>query len=97
MIKDLIQKAGGGEGDFKKMSEEEELRQNLKMSKYISEMDAELTDRFKALKILMDDCHDLDEEEQMEYRKLELEFEEKYKVIYAMREKLVNGKNDETY
>lgn len=69
----------------------------MKMSKYINEMDVELTDRFKALKVLMDDCNDIDEEEQTEYRKLELQFEEKYKEIYAMREKLVNGKNDESY
>ena len=45
----------------------------------------------------MDDCHQFDEEEQTEYRKLELEFEEKYKVIYDQREKLINGKDDDSY
>ena len=38
--------------EFNKMTEEEELRQNHKMSKCINDMDPELTDRFKAMKVL---------------------------------------------
>lgn len=36
--------------------------------------------------------HEMDEEEQKEIRKLEIVFEQKYKEIYAMREKIINGK-----
>ena len=36
----------------------------------------------------------MDEEEQKLVRQLEVDFEEKYKEIYAMREKYINGKED---
>lgn len=38
--------------------------------------------------------HDFDEEEQKEIRKLEIEFENKYKEIYALREQFINAKLD---
>lgn len=82
----------GGLGDYKKMTEDEEAKAGYKLSKHINDMDAELKDRFKALKVLQDTVHDLDEEEQREMRKLEIQFEEKYKEIYAARELLINGK-----
>ena len=46
------------------MGQDEEDRSKLKMSKHIQEMDAELKDRFKALKSIQDYVHDYDEEEQ---------------------------------
>ena len=55
-------------------------------------MDDELKDRFKALKMLQDDTKKFDEEHSVEYRKLEVEFERKYKEIYAMRDTLLAGK-----
>ena len=51
----------GGAGDLKKMSEDETTKAEHKMSKTINSMDDELKDRFKALKMIMDDCHELDE------------------------------------
>lgn len=57
-------------------------------------MDAELTGRFKALKSIQDNVHDFDEEEQKGIRKLEIEFEQKYKGIYQLREQFINGKID---
>lgn len=56
-------------------------------------MDDELKDRFKALYVLQETCKDLDEEEQKEIRKLELEYESKYKQIYAQRERIINSKD----
>ena len=76
------------------MGEDEENKQKLKISKHITEMDAELKDRFKALKSIQDYVHDYDEEEQKGIRKLECEFEEKYKDIYKLREQFINGKID---
>ena len=76
------------------VGEDEENTQKLKMSKYIAEMDEEVRDRFKALKSIQDEIHDLDEEEQKKIRDLELQFEEKYKSIYAKREEFINGKID---
>jgi len=46
---------------LKKMSEDETTKAEHKMSKTINNMDDELKDRFKALKMIMDDCHELDE------------------------------------
>ena len=57
-------------------------------------MDAELKDRFKALKSIQDYVHDYDEEEQKGIRKLEIEFEQKYKGIYQLRDGFINGKVD---
>jgi hypothetical protein len=45
------------------MGEDEENKQKLKMSKYITKMDDELKDRFKALKAIQDHIHEFDEEE----------------------------------
>jgi len=56
-------------------------------------MDDELKDRFKALYVLQETCKDLDEEEQKEIRKFELEYENKYKQIYAQRERIINSKD----
>lgn len=53
----------GGLGDYKKMTQDEEIKANHKMSKYINDMDDELKDRFKALKVLQDYIHEFDEEE----------------------------------
>ena len=73
------------------MDEDEELRNELKMSKFINEMDDEFKERFKALKVLGNMCNDADEGEQKEIRKLELEFENKYKEIYDLRQCFING------
>lgn len=69
-----------------------ETEHKFKISKFINEMDAELKDRFKALKALQDGIQDADDDESKEIRKLEVEFEKKYKEIYRMREQIVNGK-----
>jgi len=82
----------GGLGGISKMTEEEENAQSFKMSKYINEMDAEVKDRFKALKSISDSLKETDEEESKEIRQLEIEFEQKYKEIYAKRELIINGK-----
>eukprot|EP00356_Strombidium_inclinatum_P015267 CAMPEP_0170483162 /NCGR_PEP_ID=MMETSP0208-20121228/2894_1 /TAXON_ID=197538 /ORGANISM="Strombidium inclinatum, Strain S3" /LENGTH=354 /DNA_ID=CAMNT_0010756101 /DNA_START=16 /DNA_END=1077 /DNA_ORIENTATION=- len=85
----------GGLGQLgAKLSEDEENKKHLKISNYISEMDAELKDRFKALKSIQDLLLEADEEEQKEIRKLELLYEDKYKEVYALREALISGKAD---
>jgi hypothetical protein len=63
----------------------------LKMVKDINAMPAEVKDRFKALKVLYDQVNVFDEEEDDEYRKLELEYEKLYQVIYAKRALLLKG------
>ena len=83
----------GGAGGVMKMSEEEQNEQSLKVTKAINNMDDELKGRFKALYILQETCKDFDEEEQKEIRKLELEYENKYKMIYAQRERIINSKD----
>ena len=54
-------------------------------------MDDELKDRFKAMFSIGDAVKKYDEEEQKGIRELEVEFEEKYKEIYASREGLISG------
>ena len=68
----------------------EKMELDLKMSKIIEEMPEEVKDRFKALKVLYDQYNDMDEEEQAEYRKLELAYEKKYAKIYEVRSKILN-------
>ena len=82
----------GGLGGINKMTQEEEDQQNFKVADHINKMDDELKDRFKALKAIQDLCHEFDDEENEEIRKLELLYENKYKEIYAQRELLINGK-----
>ena len=62
----------GGAGMISKMTEEEETQQNFKISKAINAMDAELKDRFKALKSIYDINREFEEEEQKEIRQLEV-------------------------
>lgn len=62
-----------------------------KMCKDINAMPEEVRDRFKALKVLYDQVNDLDEEEEKEYRQLELKYEKMYAEIYAKRALLVKG------
>jgi hypothetical protein len=84
----------GGLGGVGHMNDDEEKKIELRMSTYIREMDEEIRDRFKGLKSIQDGIHSLDEEEEKGIRKLELEFETKYKDIYSLREQLINGKMD---
>jgi len=44
----------GGVGNVGKMTQEEEDEQDFKVSKYINDMDDEIKDRFKALKLVQD-------------------------------------------
>jgi hypothetical protein len=82
----------GGLGGIKKMTQEEEDQQNFKISKFIDEIDPELKDRFKALYAISLHCRELDDEEGKEIKQLELQFENKYREIYAMREAVINEK-----
>jgi hypothetical protein len=52
---------------------------DLKLSKTIENMPEEVRDRFKALKVLQDEANELDEEEDKEYRDLELKYDKLYK------------------
>ena len=72
--------------------EDEDTKIEYKMSKYIKEMDDEIKERFMALKVMEDMIREADKEEQKEIRKLEVQFEDKYKEIYRLREELINGK-----
>lgn len=83
----------GGLGGVKKMTQEEEDQQNFKITKYIDEMDAEIRDRFKALQAIAVECRALDDEESKEIKELELQFENRYKEIYALREQVINEKS----
>jgi len=73
---------------------DEETKIEHKISEHINKMDDELKDRFKALKTIQDDVKKYDEEHSVEYRKLEVMFEKRYKEIYAMRDTLIGGKDD---
>jgi len=63
----------------------------FKISKDINAMPEEVRDRFKALKVLTDRLHDLDEEEDKAYRAIERKYELLYQKVYAKRAALVKG------
>ena len=73
------------------MNEEADAKNDLKTSTHINELDDEFKDRFKALKVIQNMLHEMDEEEQKEVRKQEIIFEEKYKEIYELRRKFINA------
>ena len=63
----------------------------FKISKDINAMPEEVKDRFKALKVLTDRLHELDEEEDRAYRQIERKYELLYQQVYAKRSALVKG------
>ena len=63
----------------------------FKLSKDINAMPDEVKDRFKALKVLTDRLHELDEEEDRAYRVIERKYELLYQKVYAKRSALVKG------
>jgi hypothetical protein len=65
-----------------------------KICKDINAMPDEVKDRFKALKVLYDQVNELDEEEEKEYRQLELKYEKKYAEIYRKRAALTRGEEE---
>lgn len=69
----------------------EQAELELKMAKDIMNMPTEVQDRFKALLVLYDEANKITEEEEEEYRKLELKYEKMYSSVYAKRYGVVNG------
>ena len=63
----------------------------LRLSKDINAMPEEVKDRFKALKVLTDQLHELDEEEDKAYRAIERKYELLYQKVYAKRAALIKG------
>ena len=61
------------------------------MSKDINAMPDEVKDRFKALKVLSDKLHALDDEEDLAYRAIERKYELLYQQVYAKRAALLKG------
>ena len=87
-----MMKMFGKPGDKAKMADEE-TKIDHKISKTINDMDAELKDRFKAMLTIQNDIKKYDEEHSREYRKLEVQFEKKYKEVYAIRDQLISGED----
>lgn len=54
-------------------------------------MPEEVKERFKALKVLTDQLHKLDEEEDIAYRAIERKYELLYQNVYAKRAALIKG------
>ena len=63
----------------------------FRISKDIKAMPEGVADRFKALKVLTDQLHDLDEEEDIAYRAIERKYELLYQKVYAKRAALIKG------
>ena len=60
----------------------------------INNMPEEVRDRFKALKVLYDQVNLVYEEEEKEYRLLELKYEKLYSQVYEKRRQLLSGQSD---
>ena len=63
----------------------------LRLAKDICAMPEEVKDRFKALKVLTDKLHDLDQEEDIMYRAIERKYELLYGKVYEKRAALLKG------
>lgn len=90
-LSNLLQGMNMDPSKMQQINEEAEAKAELNISKHITELDEELRDRFKALKVIQNLMHDLDKEEQKEVRKQEIIFEEKYKEIYELRRMYINA------
>lgn len=90
-LKNLLEGMNMDPTKMQQMNEEAEAKADLNISKHINELDDEFKDRFKALKVIQNLIHDLDEEEQKDVRKEEIVFEDKYKEIYELRRKYINA------
>jgi len=77
-----------------RVKDPEQAELELKMVKDIQAMPAEVQDRFKALLVLYDEANKINEEEDEEYRKLELKYEKLYAEVYAKRAKIINADAD---
>lgn len=76
------------------MEDPDQVEQDYKISNFIYMMDPEERDRFKALKILADQCKDFDSEQQKEIHQLEIFYEQLYDEIYYLREDIITGKTE---
>ena len=54
-------------------------------------MHIDVRDRFKALKVLYNECNDFNDEEEKEQRDFEVKFEKLYQEVYAKRAALIRG------
>ena len=89
--KDFAQMSGMIKPGDRMKYKDEETKGDHKISKTINEMDAEVRDRFKALKVIQDSCKKYEDEHSEAYRKLEVAYEVKYKEIYALRDQVIAG------
>jgi hypothetical protein len=69
----------------------DKIQQMAKISSAISKMPAEITERFKALKVIADDCQDYEEEKETEMHNMVITFENLYGDIYRQRNDVING------
>ena len=91
-MKDFAMMGSMGAAEKAAMKDEETKNQH-KISDYINKMDDELKGRFQALSVLASDVKECEDEHDKGYRKLETEFEHKYKEIYALRDKVIAGES----
>ena len=63
----------------------EQAELELKITKDIQAMPDEVKDRFKAVKVLYDRVNNMADEEEKEYRELEIKYEKLYAEVYAKR------------
>lgn len=76
-------------GDVPEDPEQAEIE--LRLSKDICAMPEEVKDRFKALKVLTDQLHGLDQDEDVAYRAIERKYELMYAKVYEKRAALLKG------
>lgn len=62
-LKNLLEGMNMDPTKMQEMNEEAEAKADLLISKHINQLDDEFKERFKALKVIQNQIHDLDEEE----------------------------------
>ena len=81
-------------GEAIEFRDPEQAELELKITKDIQAMPEEVKDRFKAIKVLYDRVNSMADEEEKEYRELEIKYEKLYAEVYAKRAQLVRGAVD---
>jgi len=80
------------EGEAQMFRDPEQAELELKMHNMIKKFPEEVQQRFMAVKVLYDQTGDIEDEQEKEFRALELKYEKKYQEIYEKRFQVINGK-----
>lgn len=80
------------EGENQMFRDPEQAELELKMHNMIKKFPEEVQQRFMAVKVLYDQTGDIEDEQEKEFRALELKYEKLYQEVYEKRFQVISAK-----